>query len=242
VAEEQEQPSNKDPAEAWEEHLAKIKIFDRERVTGQYCAFVDVLGFGNATQGNFGQVLSLYEELVERAEWVQASRHPVRVSVFSDSFVLVSSELLPLIGTVWALQFHMLHENWLVRGGISFGDHAEGEKAGTRFVVSTALTKAVAIEKSIKWPCVAIDPNMEIQDDAWLGRRILLFDGLRIVNPFSIVWYRTAGARVRRMKEEHPEHSAKYDWFLRLFDSVVTDQLVPPDVLERLKAKYPDMS
>jgi hypothetical protein len=42
------------------------------------------------------------------------------------------------------------------------------------------------------------------------------------------------------MKKDHPEHSEKYDWILRLFDAHAVESLIPPDVEERLKAKYPE--
>jgi hypothetical protein len=106
--------------------------------------------------------------------------------------------------------------------------------------VSAGISKAAALEKKIKWPCVALHPDLEIPDYAWADDRryLLYFDGLRIVNPFNVAWYKSAGGRVRRMKKEHPAHAAKYDWFLRLFEAHATKRLIPEDVLERLKA-YP---
>jgi hypothetical protein len=230
-----------DLKETWEQRLARIRIFDRESVRGQYCAFVDILGFGDATQNDLPTVLSLYEELLSKLEYLQASRPPVRVSVYSDSFVLVSPELAPLIMCVRSLLFMLLFENCLFRGAIAYGDHVEGEKAGTRFVISAGISKAVALEKKIKWPCVALHPDLEIPDEAWADqyRYLLYFDGLRIVNPFNIMWYRSAGNRVRQMAKEHPEHMEKYDWFMRLFEAAVAEPLIPEDVLERLRAKYP---
>jgi hypothetical protein len=61
------------PNETWDQRLARIKIFDRESVRGQYCGFIDILGFGDATQNELPAVLSLYEELLEDADWLQAS-------------------------------------------------------------------------------------------------------------------------------------------------------------------------
>jgi hypothetical protein len=230
-----------EPNEKWEQRQARIRIFDRESVRGRYCGFIDILGFGDATQNDLPTVLSLYEELLEDARWLEASRPPVQISVYSDSFVLISPELAPLIVCARSLQFFLLLKDCLVRGGIAYGDHAEGERSGTRFIVSAGISKAAAIEKTVKWPCVALHPDLEIPDEAWAqeGRYLLYFDGLRIVNPFSIGWYKSAGGRVRNMKKEHPKHSAKYDWFLRLFEAHATERLIPPDVLERLKAKYP---
>jgi hypothetical protein len=242
-----QKPSAAEPAESapneetWEQRLARIKIFDRESVRGQYCGFIDILGFGDATQNDLPVVLSLYEELLDKAEWLQASRPPVRVSVYSDSFVLVSPELAPLIACARTLQFMLLFENCLFRGAIAYGAHVEGEKAGTRFIISAGISKAVAYEKKLKWPCVALHPDLEIPDEAWgdNGRYLLYFDGLRIVSPFNIAWYRTAGTRVMRMTKEHPEHMAKYDWFMRLHEAHAKQRLIPEDVLERLRVKYP---
>jgi hypothetical protein len=226
--------------ETYEQRLARIRIFDRESVSGQYCGFVDILGFGDATQNDLPSVLSLYEELLDKTEWLQASRPPVRVSVYSDSFVLISPDLAPLIMCVRSLQFHLLFENCLFRGALAYGDHAEGEKAGARFIISAGVSKAAALEKKIKWPCVALHPDLEIPDYAWAdpNRYLLYFDGLRIVNPFNVMWYRSAGNRVRQMAKEHPEHIEKYDWFMRLFEAVAEEPLIPEDVLERLKASY----
>jgi hypothetical protein len=53
------------PKETWEQRLARIRIFDRQSIRGQYCGFIDILGFGAATQRDLSAVLSLYEELLE---------------------------------------------------------------------------------------------------------------------------------------------------------------------------------
>lgn len=242
-----EKPTEAEPAESapndetWEQRLGRIKIFDRESVRGQYCGFIDILGFGDATQNDLPAVMSLYEELLEKVEWLQVAKAPVRVSVYSDSFVLVSPELAPLISCARRLLFMLLFENCLFRGAIAYGDHVEGEKGGTRFIISAGISKAVAFEKKVKWPCVALHPDLEIPDEAWADnyRYLLYFDGLRIVNPFNIVWYRSAGTRVLGMAKDHPEHMAKYDWFMRLHEAHAKQRLIPEDVLDRLRVKYP---
>jgi hypothetical protein len=234
-------PTEKSPAEKKEEWEKRIKIFDRDQVSGRYCAFVDILGFGAATESDLPSVLRMYEELLDNVDYVLAAKPPVQVSVYSDSFVLVSPELGPLIGSVRTLLFILMLNNCLTRGGIAYGEHAEGEKAGTKFIVSAAISRAVKLEKEVKWPCVALHPDIQILDEAWVqsARALLYFDGLRIVSPFSIGLYKSAGGRVRNMKKEHPEHSAKYDWFLRLFEAHAKERLIPEDVIERLNAKYP---
>ena len=230
-------PAASEPKETWEQ---RIKIFDRERVSGKYCGFIDILGFSNAIQNDLPRVLSLYEELLEDANWIQSQSTVVRVSIYSDSFVLVSPDLGPLISSARSLLFFLLFKRCHFRGGIAYGDHAEGEKAGTRFIVSAGISKAVALEKSVKWPCVALHSDLEIPDEAWVAsaRALLYFDRLRLVNPFNVGWYRTAGTRVMGMAREHPQHMAKYDWFMRLHEAHAKERLIPPDVLERLRATY----
>jgi hypothetical protein len=85
--------------------------------------------------------LEIREELLDKAEWLQASRPPVRVSVYSDSFVLVSPDLARLIMCVRSLQFHLLFENCLFRGALAYGDHAEGEKAGLGLSLAAEFPK-----------------------------------------------------------------------------------------------------
>jgi hypothetical protein len=86
-------PTEKSPAEKKEEWEKRIKIFDRDQVSGRYCAFVDILGFGAATESDLPSVLRMYEELLDNVDYVLAAKPPVQVSVYSDSFVLVSPEL-----------------------------------------------------------------------------------------------------------------------------------------------------
>ncbi len=158
--------------EEWEK---RIKIFDRDQVSGRYCAFVDILGFGAATESDLPSVPRMYEELLDNVDYVLAAKPPVQVSVYSDSFVLVSPELPPLIGSVRTLLFILMLNNCLTRGGIAYGEHAEGEKAGTKFIVSAAISKAVKLEKEVKWPCVALHSDLQIPDEAWVqsGRALL---------------------------------------------------------------------
>jgi len=233
--------TEKSAAEKREDWERRIKIFDRDQVSDRYCAFIDILGFGAATERDLPSVLRMHEELLDNVDYVLAAKPPVQVSVYSDSFILISPELASLIVSVRTLLFILMMNNCLTRGGIAYGEHAEGEKVGTKFIISAAISRAVKLEKEVKWPCVALHPDLQIPDEAWAqsGRTLLYFDVLRIVNPFSIGLYKSAGGRVRNMKKEHPEHSEKYDWFLQLFEAHAKERLIPEDVIERLNAKYP---
>jgi hypothetical protein len=84
--------SDKSAAEKRADWEDRIKIFDREQVSGRYCAFIDILGFGAATENNLPSVLRMYEELLDNVECVLAAKPPVQVSVYSDSFILIGHE------------------------------------------------------------------------------------------------------------------------------------------------------
>jgi hypothetical protein len=94
------------------------------------------------------------------------------------------------------------------------------------------------MEKRIGHPCVALHDSVVLEDLVWLNdqdtfeRPILYFDGIRLINPFTIFWGTSAQHRIRQMRDAHLEHSAKYDWLLRLFEAVSRRDiwsLVPPE-------------
>jgi hypothetical protein len=190
------------------------RVFDPQKVRETYCAFVDVLEFSAATQRDFGSVLELYERLLEKSDFVASLSTDIQVTVASDAFVLIADKLEIVIRMTQTLQWQLLMEYCLVRGGIGYGKHVEGSKAGVQFVVSAAVARAVAIEKAVKHPCVAIDPAIEFADRDWLNgmRSMLYFDGLTIVNPFTPFWFRTARTRITSQRAKYPEHSKKHDW------------------------------
>src|ERR1700691_53838 len=103
--------TEKTPAEKREEWEKSIKIFDRDQVSGRFCAFVDILGFGAATENDLPSVLRMYEELLDNVDYVLAAKPPIQVSVYSDSFILISPELGPLIGSVRTLLFILMLNN-----------------------------------------------------------------------------------------------------------------------------------
>jgi hypothetical protein len=140
----------------------------------------------------------------------------------------------------------MLMEDFLVRGGIAYGPHVEVERGGTMLTVSAALTRAVQLEKIVKRPCVVIDDGIELPEALWFEQRIpstavLYFDGLRLVSPFGVAWFRTAGWRARRLLKMYPEHADKYKWFLSLYDAVNRRELLrPPDIIEKYNITRPE--
>jgi hypothetical protein len=153
--------------------------------------------------------------------------------------VLIADKLEIVIRMTQTLQWQLLMEYCLVRGGIGYGKHVEGSKAGVQFVVSAAVARAVAIEKAVKHPCVAVDPAIVFADRDWLNgmRSMLYFDGLTIVNPFTPFWFRTARTRITSQRAKYPEHSKKHDWLLELHQAMLNQELLmPPDVYDRLCA------
>ena len=85
-------------------------------------------------------------------------------------------------------------------------------------------------------PGVVLSPEIEIPLSAWVARfqdgpfsaPLLYFDGLNVINPFNPYWFASARMRVCQLRDEFPQHSAKYDWFLKLSAHVEADELLVP--------------
>lgn len=205
-------------------------------VPNKYVAFCDVLGFANAVEGSFDTTIRLYREYKDRLTDWPFPEH-VQISVYSDSILVVSDTLPPLLYAIQSLWFATLTQDWLIRGGIAYGKYWEDRSNGNLFVVSDALTRAVRLESTINFPGVGLSPEIEIPLDAWAVRfrdgvfsaPLLHFEGLDVVNPFNTFWFASARMRVSQLKSLYPQHSAKYDWFLRLADAVEADELLVPE-------------
>jgi len=175
--------------------------------------------------------------------------HPIskdaKVSMYSDSILIVGDDLLPVLDAIVSIQWSALMENWLVRGGVAYGKYWEETDNGNLFVVSDALIRAVTIEKSIKIPAVAISKEINIDIELWFPRfinglffsQLLHFQGQTIVNPFNMMWFQSAILRVTQLLDQYPEHKDKYDWFLSLANSVEKNELLIPENVYNIMIK-----
>ncbi|MBI5603502.1 MAG: hypothetical protein HY879_09100 [Deltaproteobacteria bacterium] len=216
-----------------------FKPFKGEKLSNQYVAFVDILGFGREVNENFCNLLENYEKMLDFIRIPQSISLNVTVKVFSDSFIISSRNIHQLSEVVKGLHMMTLANDFLIRGGIGFGSHIEVQKETDLYVVSQALNRAVEVEKEIKMPCVALHESVEIPDEWWnpdvspFMRKILYFDGIRLISPFNVFWGTTARLRVASMSKKYPEHRDKYDWFLKLYEAVISgDPLIPPAQIE----------
>lgn len=210
--------------------------------SNKYVAFCDVLGFSHAVENHFDATIRLYMEFKERiSDWPFPEK--ARISVYSDSILVVCAELPPLLYAVQSLWFATLTQDWLIRGGVAYGKYWEDRSNGNLFVVSDALVRAVRLESTIKVPGIVLSPEVEIPLSAWMARfrdgpfsaPLLHFDGLNVVNPFNPYWFASARMRVCQLLEESPQHAEKYEWFLKLADQVEGNEpLVPQSALEEM--------
>lgn len=205
-------------------------------VTSKYVGFCDVLGFSAAVLTDFDATVALYEALrADLQNWPFPDK--AQVSVYSDSILVVSEDLPAVVNTIVALNWAALMRGWLVRGGIAHGRHWETKDSGNLFLVSEALVKAVALEKTVKVPAVVVSSEIQLGVEAWVPRfehgafkaPLLHFDGRSLVNPFNDYWFASAVIQARRKRDSHPQHAAKYDWFLSLAESVARDDLLVPE-------------
>jgi hypothetical protein len=202
----------------------------------KYVAFCDVLGFSSAVISDFDATMALYESFrIHVREWPFDPK--AQVSVYSDSILVVADELPTVIRTVVSLNWAAFLQDWLLRGGISYGRYWEDKENGNLFVVSDALVKAVSLEKTVKVPAVVISEEISLGIEAWVPRfehgatntPLLHFQGRSLVNPFNPYWFNSAIIRAKRLLEAHPTHREKYEWFLSLADAVARDELLVPD-------------
>ncbi|HMV59276.1 MAG TPA: hypothetical protein PKD38_18940 [Nitrospira sp.] len=215
-------------------------------VEQKYVAFCDVLGFSHAVENHFDETIELYAEFMHRMrEWPFPEK--ANISVYSDSILIVCSELAPVLHAVQSLSFATLAQNWLIRGGIAYGRYWENRQDGSLFVVSDALVRAVHLEATVGIPAVVISPEVEIPIAAWVARfahgpygtPVLHYNGTSLVNPFNPYWFASAKQRVSQLQSRFPQHEDKYRWFLGLANSVERDETLVPDsiVQELLKLR-----
>jgi hypothetical protein len=208
----------------------------------KYVGFCDVLGFSSAVLSDFDAAVAVYQQFrSDIRNWYFASR--AKVSVYSDSILIVGDDLPPVLHNIVALQWAALRKDWLIRGGVAYGRHWEESENENLFVVSEALVRAVAIEKSVKVPAVVISEEIPLGIEAWVPRfehgvfktPLLHYQGRAIVNPFNEYWFASAAIRAKCLLEAHPTHREKYEWFLSLAESVARDDiLVPEPALARM--------
>lgn len=205
-------------------------------VPTRYVGFCDVLGFSSAILNDFDATIALYREFqgnVRRWPFPKTAQ----VSVYSDSILVVSDDLPAVIHTIVSLNWAALRLGWLIRGGVAYGKYWEEKADGNLFVVSDALVKAVALEKTVKVPAVAVSNEITLGIEAWIPRfqhgifkaPLLHFLELSVVNPFNPYWFASAVARVKHLLDAHPQHREKYEWFLSLPQAVADDDILVPE-------------
>ena len=227
--------------ETRDERLARIRIFDRDNIQDRFCAQIEILGLGAATREELLGALERYEDLISMSTLCASLRPGLRLSAYPDSFVLVSDKLREVLLITQTLQWAALRAGCMVRGGVAFGPHAEGEKAGARLIVSSAVAKASALGKAVKRPCVTLHPEITFPDEWWLLEEspVLFFDGLRIVSPFYRLLARSGMREASQFLHRNPEYSEEYDWLLELYNAFkAPGPKIPEDVFERLIEKY----
>jgi hypothetical protein len=220
----------------------------------KYVAFCDILGFSAAVTRDLKATISLYREFASQAVKVSNYIENVKITIYSDAILIVGDNLAPVLCTIQLLWSAALKNDYLIRGGVAFGDYWSEEKDGHFFVVSDALVQAVKLEATVSVPAVVLADDIDIPEKMWAYRfkttnsdgtfdtseensnpifrtPLLHFRDRNIVNPFHQYWFASAEPRVRQMLEVHPEHKVKYNWFLALCHAVSTDKAFIPDTL-----------
>ncbi len=207
----------------------------------KYVAFCDVLGFSDGVTDRFEETIETYRALM-RGHADFPIPEGVEITIYSDSILMVSKELLPIISAVNLFWFQALMHDCLLRGGIAYGRHWSETSNGNLLVVSEALVKAVKIEKTIRHPAVALSSDISVHSALWLAAlehknlgTLIHYEGLNCVSPFNVYWFQSGRHRVEQMKERWPQFSEKYDWFLKIAEILDSGRtLVPKHAIDEL--------
>lgn len=226
-------------------------LLARQDVVPAYIGFFDALGFSRRVLSSFDEALAVYNTVMKFAdlgEFVE-SRPESSFRILSDAIVVASPKLTDVVIAANLLQFASLASaNVLLRGGIGYGLHVESLSRGHLFVVSEALVRAVAVEKTVRNPCIALDERIVPPPGAWFPyennfhRMLLYYEKRWLVNPLTPAWGVSAATRVENLKDEYPEHSDKYDWFLEFHRRIFgAEPLIPlPDEWKEMGGELRD--
>ena len=206
----------------------------------QYVAFCDILGFSDKILTDFDQTLKVYSEFAKLLAGFEFQG--VQVTIYSDSILIAGKAFAAVLSAAQTLWFFALAHDLMIRGAITKGRYWELKQGNSLLVASDALVRAVQMEKSVGVPAIVVADDIEIPDDHWISRfakgplltPLLHFRDRNIVNPFNMVWYRSAATRAAQLMALSPQHKDKYLWFLSLHQAVGENrELVPPAVLAR---------
>jgi hypothetical protein len=202
-----------------------------------YVAFLDLLGFGSKVEHDLDGALDTYDRIFRRIRGMSPSLLPsTTIAVVSDSVLLTSATLFEILQACHYFQHFALFENTLVRRGIGHGVQVQARRGQNLYVVSPALVQAARIEHTICHPCVVLAPAIEVPRSLYpcagmhpFDRLLFFYDGAWVVSPFTRYFGESAMTRVAMMLNDHPEHKAKYDWFLGLYRAVTAGEWLVPD-------------
>lgn len=212
----------------------------REGIDNRYVGFCDILGFSNRILTDFDKTLEVYKSFGESLSSMPAEG--AETTIYSDAVLVTSESLSRVLSAIQRLWFVALVNDLMIRGAITKGRYWEQHKGNHMFVASDALVRAVKLERSVGVPAVVISDDLEVPDELWLCRfmqgvfitPVLHFRDRNIVNPFNLMWFRSARDRASRLMTENPLHKDKYLWFLALHEAVASGQdLIPSRVLMR---------
>jgi hypothetical protein len=213
------------------------RIFIKEDAEEKFVAVIDILGFSSKVLGDFEQSLDVFENVISRTDSITDVIKDVEIRIYSDSYIITGETFGRVVAATQVILWRTLMEDLLVRGGIAKGQHIDIADSKNLYMVSEAVARASAVEKTVKYPCVAIHPDLEIPMEWWggairnLDRGILYFGGLVIVNPCGTYWGDSARYRVTRMLQENPTHREKYEWFLEMHKAIFSPvPMVPPEI------------
>ena len=228
--------------------------FTSETRTNRYVGFLDLLGFGAKVKNNFHEAVQTYREIIIQTNgfgYLDPAQCSIRV--YSDAFLVTATKLCSVVSVTRTLHKIAAQNGYLIRGGISCGNHIELNQSGNLFIVSSALVKAVELEKrlsgsrcskdnsSVERPIVEVDRNIMVDlkmestpHGSNLDKPVLFYKDKYIVNPCTpIDWgCEDASKTISGLRSKAPpEFHKKYDALLDLIAAIsLSKPLIPFDI------------
>lgn len=214
----------------------------------RYVAYCDILGFSNMVASEFDETIQATKKLADLLSGMEEMQLDVKITMYSDSILVVGERLRDVLNAVQGLWFFALASDFMIRGSITKGRYWEMRTNSALVVISDALVRAVQLEKQVSIPAVVIADDVEIPEELWYTQfapdpsgagtivtSLLHFRDRNIVNPFNRYWLLSAGARANRLMQKYPKYKDKYLWFIALHQAVTNrHQLVPQEIFEKL--------
>lgn len=217
-----------------------IRGFRELKTEVRFCAFIDILGFGNRIIEEWDRALEHYGKVMEGsllwplamnlfAQYAPDFFDHSEVMVLSDA-IIISSDTMPAVLMSSLMAYSLaLYNGVPLRGWISSGKHVHKRTAKFDFLVSEALVRSYRGEQNQAiYPRIVIDPIIVNEIDPVMYPFVIQGeDNFWFLNPLPEVTKKNltilAVFIIDSLKQysQQPDILKKYCWLADLYNSIL---------------------